>query len=180
MAGITFILGGARSGKSSYAVSLAKSFSDRVVYLATGIPSDEEMRTRIENHRIARPEFWKTIEEPLNVGTVLIKIEGTTDVILLDCLSVFVSNLILHYQSEGASDTELEEKVLSRLLKTISIAREIKSKLIIVSNEVGMGVVPGTPLGRLFRDIMGRANQITAAEADEVFLLVAGLPIRLK
>ncbi len=180
MGKITFLLGGARSGKSSYAADLAKKCDGRVVYLATGVICDEEMKRRIEKHRNDRPDSWETIEEPLYVEDVLRKLDRSVELVLLDCLSFLVSNLLLQYQDQGNTDSQTEDKVLAHILNLVSIAEEIETKIIIVSNEVGMGVVPETPLGRLFRDVQGRANQIVAAHAHEVFLLVAGLPMKVK
>jgi len=180
MGEITFLLGGARSGKSSYAADLAKKCGGRVVYLATGVICDEEMALRIEKHKNDRPDFWETIEEPLYVEDVLRKLDRSVELVLLDCLSFLVSNLLLQYQDQGKTDSQIEDKVLAHILNLVSIAEEIETKIIIVSNEVGMGVVPETPLGRLFRDVHGRANQIVAAHAHEVFLLVAGLPMKVK
>jgi len=114
------------------------------------------------------------------VEDVLRELDKSVELVLLDCLSFLVSNLLLHYQNQGETDSQAEEKVLAHILNLVSIAEEIETKIIIVSNEVGMGVVPETPLGRLFRDIQGRANQIVAAHAHEVFLLVAGLPVKVK
>lgn len=189
MGEITFLLGGARSGKSSYAVDLAKGCDGRVVYLATGIPCDEEMKERFEKHRNARPDSWETIEEPLYVERILKKLNEPaqawmsippTELVLLDCLGFLVSNLLLHYQNQGKKGLQIEDAVLTHISDIVSIANEIEPRMIIVSNEVGMGLVPETPLGRLFRDVLGRANQIVADRADKVFLLVAGLPIRVK
>lgn len=189
MGEITFLLGGARSGKSSYAVDLAKSCHGHVVYLATGVPCDEEMKERIEKHKNARPDSWETIEEPLYVEGILKKLGESaqaempvppTELVLLDCLSFLVSNLLLHHQNREKKDSQIEDAVLTHISDVVSIAREIRPRMIIVSNEVGMGVVPDAPLGRLFRDVLGRANQIVADRSNEVLFFVAGLPIRVK
>lgn len=180
MAKITLLLGGARSGKSRYALELAKSFKGKIVLIVTAIPCDEEMRARIERHKKARPKSFKVIEEPLNVKNVLKRVDRSTEVILIDCLTLWVSNLMQNYQNKSKSSIELEERILSKVLQLASTLKAVKPKVIIVSNEVGMGIVPETQQGRLFRDILGRANQIMADLADEVFLLVAGLPIKLK
>ena len=180
MGDITFLLGGARSGKSSYAVDLAKNCQGRVVYLATGISCDEEMERRFEKHKSDRPDSWETIEEPLCVGHTLKNLSESADLVLLDCLGFLVTNLMLHYQNQGKDDSQVENAVLDHIMDIISTARDAELDVIIVSNEVGMGVVPDTPLGRLFRDILGRANQMIAASADEAFFFVAGLPMKLK
>jgi adenosylcobinamide kinase/adenosylcobinamide-phosphate guanylyltransferase len=180
MGEITFLLGGARSGKSSYAVDLAKDCQGRVVYLATGVSCDEEMERRFEKHKGARPDSWETIEEPLHVEDVLRKLGESADLILLDCLGFLVTNLMLHYQSQGKDDSQVEDAVLGHIVDMVSIARDAELDMIIVSNEVGMGVVPDSSLGRLFRDVLGRANQMIAASADNVLFFVAGLPMKLK
>lgn len=180
MGQITFLLGGARSGKSSYAVDLATNFTDQVIYLATGIPCDQEMKRRIEEHRQKRSKSWKTIEEPLDIDIVLKNLDVPIKLILLDCLTLWVSNLTLHYQKQGKQGIKLEQSVLDRVSQAVSIAKEIRPKMVIVSNEIGMGIVPDTSLGRTFRDILGKANQIVAASADQVFFMIAGLPIEVK
>ncbi|MFC1714023.1 bifunctional adenosylcobinamide kinase/adenosylcobinamide-phosphate guanylyltransferase [Candidatus Poribacteria bacterium] len=180
MGEITFLLGGARSGKSSYAVDLAKNCQGRVVYLATGISCDEEMERRFEKHKSDRPDSWETIEEPLHVGSVLKNLSESADLALLDCLGFLVTNLILHYQDQGKDDSQVENAVLEHIIDIASTARDAELDVIVVSNEVGMGIVPDTSLGRLFRDILGRANQMIAANADEVLFFVAGLPMKVK
>ncbi len=180
MPNITLLLGGARSGKSSYAVKLAENCDGHVVYLATGISCDEEMKRRIEKHKNDRPDSWETIEEPLDVENALKKVSESADLVLLDCLGFWVSNLLLHYQSQGKEDSQIEDMVLTRILNMVSMAEETELEMIVVSNEVGMGIVPEGPLGRLFRDILGRANQTVAAHAHKALFFVAGLPIKLK
>ncbi len=180
MGEITFILGGARSGKSRYALELAKGCRGQIVYLATSVPLDEEMRRRMEEHRRRRPKSWRTVEEPLRVVSVLKRLDKSAELVILDCLTIFISNLLLHYQGEEKATGKLEEKVIGEISRTISTIRKIHPKIIIVSNEVGMGIVPETSLGRSFRDLAGKVNQIVAEAAKEVFLLVAGLPTKLK
>ncbi|PIU62487.1 MAG: bifunctional adenosylcobinamide kinase/adenosylcobinamide-phosphate guanylyltransferase [Armatimonadetes bacterium CG07_land_8_20_14_0_80_40_9] len=193
----TLLLGGARSGKSHYALELAKKFKGKAVLIVTGIPCDEEMKARIERHKKARPKSLKVIEEPINIKNILKRVDRSVEIILIDCLTLWVSNLMQDYQDKGkkplfasypnvettrrvVSTIELEERIFSKVLQLVSTLKVVKPKVIIVSNEVGMGIVPETQQGRLFRDILGRANQVMADLADEVFLLVAGLPIKLK
>ena len=180
MGKITFLLGGARSGKSSHAVDLAIKCQGQVVYLATGIECDEEMERRFEKHRNDRPKAWKTIEEPLCVGNVLKNLSESADLVLLDCLGFLVTNLMLHYQNQGQDDSQVENAVMEHVMDIVSTVRDSELDIIIVSNEVGMGIVPASSLGRLFRDILGRANQMIAASADEALFFVAGLPMKLK
>ncbi|MDI6840998.1 MAG: bifunctional adenosylcobinamide kinase/adenosylcobinamide-phosphate guanylyltransferase [bacterium] len=184
MAEITFIIGGACSGKSSYALRLAnaclatrRECKSQVTYIATGVPCDEEMESKIEAHKRTRPKDWKAIEEPFNIEDVIKKLDVSTGVIILDCLTFWVSNLLLQ---KAENVTQFENNIVNRVSKFASILKDIKSKVIVVSNEVGMGVVPRTRLGRIFRDYLGKANQIVASDANEAFLLTAGIPIKVK
>ncbi len=180
MTEIILILGGARSGKSSYGIQLAKNYGHSVIYLASGVPCDEEMKKRIKRHIEDRPESWQTVEEEIDIDIVLANADNDVDLVLFDDLSFWVSNLLDLYQSKGEEKDQLENKVLGRVRKTLDIAQNKGFKLIIISNEVGMSVVPKTSLGRIYRDILGRANQLAASQADRVFLMVAGLPIKIK
>ena len=180
MSKIIFLLGGARSGKSSYAIDLAKRISDKVLYFATGVPCDDETKAKIEIHKKVRPKSWIVVEEPLNLEIVLNRIDKSIEVVILDCFTFWVSNLLLHYQDKKVDSSYLETEITTRVLQVISIARNIRAQVIIVSNEVSMGIVPETSLGRVFRDILGRVNQMVTASADEVLLMVAGIPIKVK
>lgn len=169
---ITFILGGARSGKSSYAVSVAKSAGKKIIFIATCIPDDKEMEHRIKLHKKARPGTWKVIEEGVNIDSVLKKIKTGCDVVLIDCIGLFISNLM----AAETSDKEVENKV--RLV--IEQIKKLAVEVIVVSNEVGMGIVPDNPTARRFRDLLGRANQIFAKNADTVIMMHAGIATILK
>jgi len=175
---LILVTGGARSGKSSFAEKLAKEANKDVTYLATCQALDEEMALRIEEHKKRRPKNWKTIEEPLNASSVIEK-EGKSDrVILLDCLALLVANLIF---SKGDSTSELIDQAVLNEIKTLAkISKDVPASVIIVTNEVGMGIVPEYPLGRAYRDTLGKANQILASEVDEVYLLVCGIPVNVK
>jgi adenosylcobinamide kinase / adenosylcobinamide-phosphate guanylyltransferase len=167
---IIFVTGGARSGKSTFALELARATREPVSFIATAQAFDAEMSQRIARHRLERPKDWTTIEAPIDVKIALENTE--TRVVILDCLSLLISNLML----EGQSELEILERI-GETLETTSIKAKM---LVVVSNEVGSGVVPEYPLGRLFRDVLGRANQTVAAASSEAFLLVAGLALRLK
>ena len=171
MSKITFILGGARSGKSTYALELAKKYK-RVAFIATCEPLDKEMQRRIALHKKKRPAHWQTFEEPKDIVLALKKIGNNFDCIIIDCLTLLVSNLIL----EGRSQELIEDKI-STLLGQI---KKMKTDVIIVSNEVGLGIVPKNKLARGFRDIAGKINQMVAGAADEVFFMVSGMPLKLK
>ena len=172
MGKITFILGGARSGKSSYAAALAGRSGKRVAFIATCQGLDREMRKRIASHRRSRPPSWKTFEEPLDVRSALKRVGPGFDVVLIDCLTLLVSNLLLG----GMVGVSIEKKI-TEIIKEL---KKMRSDSIIVSNEVGLGIVPENSLARDFRDIGGRVNQIASREADEVYFLAAGLPIKIK
>lgn len=166
------VTGGARSGKSRFAVGLAKRLGRRIVYLATGAATDEEMRSRIARHRAQRPRAWRTIESPDDPARAITQLTGAVDGLLMDCLTMYVSTLLVR----GETDRAIERRIRG-LCEAI---RRVRYPVILVTNEVGMGVVPATALGRRFRDLAGIANHIAASKADEVYLLVAGLPLRIK
>jgi adenosylcobinamide kinase / adenosylcobinamide-phosphate guanylyltransferase len=168
---LTLLLGGARSGKSALAVQAAKDWNGPVLFVATGTPGDEEMAARIARHRAARPADWITVEEPIGLVTVL-RDAAADHLVLVDCLSLWVANLL----EQGWEDTAVESE--ARTAAAVAASRD--SPTVAVSNEVGLGVVPATPLGRRYRDVLGRVNAIFAAEADESNLVVAGRRLRLE
>lgn len=183
--GIVYVTGGARSGKSSFAEALAEKGKERV-YLATSKIYDEEMRERVKKHREQRGENWTTVEAHSCLDEVLEKYASGKDLILVDCLTNMVTNLML---DSGDSDwdkvspkevAEIEKFVMLEVERLIEFSRGFSGEVIVVSNELGMGIVPSYPLGRHFRDIAGRANQRMAMESDEAYLLVSGLPVKLK
>lgn len=171
MAKIIFIVGGARSGKSSHALALAKEYK-KVAFVATCQGLDEEMKKRIRCHQATRPKQWTTMEEPKEVASLLANVKDEFNCILIDCLTLLVSNLIL--------DGYCEKEILNKIQDLLNVLKKKKCVIIIVSNEVGLGIVPDNKLGRDFRDTAGKANQIVAQEADEVFFTVSGIPIKIK
>lgn len=233
---VSLILGGARSGKSALAEKLASlRAGESVLYVATLLPYDQEMRDRIKQHRQQRPASWLTLEEPYNLRASLEKALENHTVVLLDCLTLWTSNLILResqlatdlierngmygeiYDDEVATrpaskrfmlpqlDTDreeditsdlqyipplrpqatpdynrLEREILAELNELVQFLRQKKCGFIVVSNEVGLGLVPPYPIGRIYRDLLGRVNQQLAALADEVFMVYAGIPVELK
>jgi adenosylcobinamide kinase/adenosylcobinamide-phosphate guanylyltransferase len=183
MGKLIFILGGARSGKSAYAQELAKRAERErgggVVFIATAEAGDEEMRARIERHRRDRPPSWDTVEAPMKVAVVVAEASAGQAAVIVDCLTLLMSNLLL----AGGEDVDAEratQRVLREVEELIEAAQATEADVIVVSNEVGMGVVPSTRLGRLFRDITGQAHQLLARAADEAYFMLAGLPQRLK
>lgn len=174
---LAFILGGARSGKSRFAQQLAGRLGRRVTFVATAEAGDEEMRLRIEEHRRARPEHWRTVEMPLRAAEAVRTALSDSDVVVLDCLSLLVSNLLLDAGEDPAAAAEAVEAEIGALVEACAAGA---ARTIIVSNEVGMGVVPAYPLGRVYRDLLGWANARVAKAAAEVYWMVAGLPVEIK
>ena len=184
---LVLILGGARSGKSAFAERLASSSGRSVAFIATATASDDDMRQRIAHHRASRPPGWLTIEEPLHLAQAIRRAGKDADVLLLDCITLWLANwmgqqgslelddapaLLETYTSAVLSDIE-------ELLTTLATLAPDKT-LIVVSNEVGMGIVPAYALGRVYRDMLGRVNQRLARAADRVYLMVAGLAVDIK
>ncbi|MCD5391000.1 bifunctional adenosylcobinamide kinase/adenosylcobinamide-phosphate guanylyltransferase [candidate division NPL-UPA2 bacterium] len=167
---LIFITGGARSGKSSFAVKLATRLSKKVIFIATAQALDKEMKARIKKHQRQRRRNWRTVEEPRDTDKILSELRKRDNLVLLDCLTLLISNWLLSGKKAVFKDVR----------SLLGAAREREFPTIIVSNEVGMGIVPDSELGRRFRDIAGRVNQMVAKEADEVYLLVSGLPIKIK
>jgi adenosylcobinamide kinase/adenosylcobinamide-phosphate guanylyltransferase len=175
---LILILGGARSGKSAYAEKLAARLGRRVLYIATAEAGDAEMAERIKAHQLARPATWQTLAAPRQVSAALATITEQPDALLLDCLTLLVSNIILAL--EGEAPATVEAAVQAELAALIAAQTDLQAPLIVVSNEVGLGLVPPYPLGRLYRDVLGRANQHLAGLANQVFFMVAGLPMTVK
>ncbi len=170
------ILGGARSGKSRFAQELAETLGEKVLFVATGEPLDKEMKARIAEHKRNRPSTWKTIEVPCHVIERLKQLTFDVDVILLDCLTLLVSNLL----GTKNDNKDMEAKILSYIEELVVLLNQMEASWIVVSNEVGMGLVPGTRLGRTYRDVLGKANQLVAQQATEVYFMVSGIPVKIK
>ena len=173
------LLGGARAGKSAYAMRLARdrerASGNEVCFIATAQGLDEDMTKRIARHRAERPTNWRTIEEPCQIDEAL-RQAGEARIVIVDCLTLFVSNWLMRHEDEH----ECEQFVRRITRNFLALARSRQQTIICVSNEVGLGIVPDTALGRVFRDLLGRVNQEFATAADEVYLLIAGLPLRWK
>lgn len=174
---LVLVLGGARSGKSRFALKLAEQRGERVLFVATAAPGDEEMRRRIALHRQDRPASWRTLEVLTGAGEAILREAGDAQVVVVDCLTLLLSNL---WGGEEEPVEALEGRVLAEVEGLAGAARELSVPIIVVSNEVGLGLVPPYPAGRAYRDLLGLANQRLAQEADEVYFMVAGLPLRLK
>ena len=176
---LIFITGGVRSGKSNFAEKMAVDLGKSVAYLATAQPLDEEMAFRIEKHREKRLNTWETYEEPIKVRELVSRLGLEKEAILIDCLTLLTSNLLLR-KEDKVEDPEWQEEILLEIEKLAEISFRVPAQVIIVSNEVGMGLIPDNTLGRVYRDILGRANSIIADKADEVFLMVSGIPLKIK
>lgn len=174
---MTLILGGARSGKSRYAQELAAKSKKRVLFVATCEPLDEEMSARIKAHQRSRPRNWKTLETPTDVAKAMKDKIGDAEVVIIDCMTLLVSNLM---GSEEANAETLEKKVNAEMEELVAFIKTTNAHFIIVSNEVGLGLVPPYPAARVYRDALGMANQMLARNADEVYFMVAGIPMELK
>jgi adenosylcobinamide kinase/adenosylcobinamide-phosphate guanylyltransferase len=174
---MTFILGGARSGKSRFAQELAAKLGTRVLFVATAESLDEEMSARIKAHKKSRSPTWKTLETPTDVAKAMRGKIGDAEVVIVDCLTLLVSNLM---GTEDIDAETLDKKVTAELKDLIAFMRTTKAYFIIVSNEVGLGLVSPYPAGRVYRDALGIANQMLAKNADEVYFMVAGIAIPLK
>lgn len=179
MGKLILLLGGARSGKSSYAQRYALKHGGKVVYIATARALDLEMETRIRVHRQERPLEWTTLEVPQGVAEAVMQLAFSPDVVLLDCLTMLTTNLLLQASPDPDNPDEEagETAVQNEVDAIICAARGGDADWVVVTNEVGLGLVPATPLGRVYRDVLGRANQLIAAVADEVYWLAAGIPV---
>ncbi len=191
MSSFTLVTGGARSGKSHFAELLAAQPKRPVIYIATAQIWDDEMALRVKKHQQQRPSTWRLIEEPLNIRDILIQLKDEDVVILLDCVTLWLTNLLLAGQAEASLQAEqgthgpilpdhVEPQIVATVREVAQLAREIKPPVIFVSNEVGQGIVPDNPMARAYRDLAGRSNQILAQSADNVYLVVAGLPLEIK
>ena len=186
----TLVLGGARSGKSTWAEQRAAESGRPVLYVATAAAGDDEMAERIAWHRAQRPAIWRTVEEPEYLLQVIGAHALPGETVLVDCLTLWVSNVILRDMAMGdwhdadavplEAWARIESSLVSESQALLALARERDLELILVSNEVGLGVVPGTSLGRRYRDALGRVNQAVAGGAESVVLMVAGLALDLR
>lgn len=180
MAGkLIFVLGGARSGKSTYAQRFAEQHGGNVLFVATAQAFDGEMAQRIARHQVERPAHWQTLEASLHVGDAITHAGGRHDLVVVDCLTLLASSVLLALPEECTPD-EANRAVVAEAEALLAAHQNSLATWLVVSNEVGMGVVPPSRLGRFYRDALGYANQHIARAADEVLLLVAGLPWRLK
>ncbi len=185
MSKLILVTGGARSGKSTFAEGKAKEYGQDVLYVATSKAIDEEMKQRIAKHRAQRPSEWETLEEYKNLDAALVDIMHNKSAVLLDCVTIMITNLMLDECFDWDSLTrdeveEIEQSVGHQIERLISLSKMSEIPFILVTNEIGLGVVPPSAIGRDFRDIAGRMNQILARAADEVYFCVSGIPMKIK
>ncbi len=173
MAGTTLIVGGARSGKSTFALSIAEKEYSRRVFIATATAIDDEMKKRIEEHREERGNGYTTIEEEVHLTEALKNVPDTTEVIVVDCFTVWLGNVFFHCGDDAVA-------VKERVDKLIAFLPEVTCDLILVTNEVGCGIVPNNDLARSFRDMCGYLNRGLAEKADTVYLCSCGIPVKIK
>jgi adenosylcobinamide kinase/adenosylcobinamide-phosphate guanylyltransferase len=179
----TLVTGGARSGKSRFAQELAMKSGGAVLFVATAEAGDEEMAQRIEEHRKARPSDWVTIETPTGVGRQIARKIGQSQTVVIDCITLLISNILQPYcqqLDEEVKAAVVEDKVMAEITELVDCLERYDARFIIVTNEVGLGLVPADKASRLYRDLLGKANQGLARHADEVYLMVAGIPVPIK
>ena len=179
MGKIVLVTGGSRSGKSTFAEKYAAKYGERVAYVATAQVYDEEMRYRVDLHQQRRPSSWKTYECPYDAETAISDAAKEHDMILFDCITLYITNTLLrdYHEEEIARHYEVVTTAVKQLIKS---AEASDSTVIFVTNEVGAGIVPGDALSREYRDLAGLANQLVAAAANEVYLVTCGLATEIK
>ena len=177
------IIGGARSGKSSFAQELAVKLGEPILFVATAEAKDEEMRRRIEAHKRSRPTLWNTLEAVTSVGSQIRQSVGQARVVIVDCVTLLVNNILCQHMNgaDEKMDTEvIEQGVTDEITQLIDCMNNSEASFIVVTNEVGTGLIPASAMARLYRDLLGKANQRLAQHADRVYLMVAGLPLQVK
>ena len=177
------ITGGARSGKSRFAQELALRSGKPVLFVATATAGDEEMRERIEEHRRTRPATWSTLEATTHLGSQISQKIGGARVVIVDCITLLVNNIFSQCTDQTGEQIDApltEKKVTSEINELVECIEHLDASFIIVTNEVGMGLVPANKVGRLYRDLLGKANQVLAQYVDETYLMVAGMPVKIK
>lgn len=180
---ITLLIGGAGSGKSHFAQELALKLGGPVLFVATATPGDEEMLKRISEHRKKRPPDWSTLEVTTGVGKKIVEKIGGARVVIVDCITLLANNIFSQYSDQAGEPTSIpliEKRLNAEIDGLIECTKGLNAHFIIVTNEVGLGLVPPSRLGRLYRDLLAKANQRLAGAADEVYLMVAGLPLPIK
>jgi adenosylcobinamide kinase/adenosylcobinamide-phosphate guanylyltransferase len=173
------ITGGARSGKSRLAQELAVKAGGQVLFVATAEAGDEEMKRRIEAHRKLRPAGWETLEITTHIGSQIIKNIGKAKTVIIDCITLLINNVFQQFD-KNADPSLLEKAIVAEINELLDCIKRTKADFIIVTNEVGLGIIPGDKVSRLYRDLLGTANRMLAEKADEVCLMIAGIPVYVK
>jgi adenosylcobinamide kinase/adenosylcobinamide-phosphate guanylyltransferase len=179
----TLIIGGARSGKSHFAQQLALKSAGKVLFVATAEAGDDEMKHRIEAHRKTRPPTWTTLEATTNLSTRIARNIGKAQTVIIDCITLLINNIFQQYSRQGDEKIEavlIEKEVMAEIEELVNSIDQSDAHFIIVTNDVGLGLVPADKVSRLYRDLLGKANQILAEHADEVYFMVAGIPVTVK
>ncbi len=182
---IILVTGGARSGKSNYAESLCKNQNNNTAYIATSIPFDKEMEDRVKKHQDSRPGEWKTYEIYKDIYEIVKDLDKNHKTVILDCVTLLVNNLMFTFDIDIDNSTqeevnELENYIKEQVKLLLNEIRKTNLYFVIVTNELGMGVVPGNRLSRIYSDIVGRINQQISKESDEVYFVVSGIPMKIK
>ena len=174
------ITGGAKSGKSVFAEKKANEIGKKILYIATAIPFDDEMKNKIKIHKLRRPKSWDTFEGYIDLDNIIYKNNNKYDCILFDCITLFITNYLQDFLELKYDISSIENIILNELKKIIDITKNTKKEIIFVTNELGMSLVPENKLGRIFRDISGNINQFLAKESNEVYMVISGIPIKIK
>jgi len=185
MGKIIFVTGGARSGKSTFAEDYCTGKSRNLGYIATAEAFDEEMKDRIRKHKQQRGNLWETYEQSLNVEDIIAFVLDRHDYVLLDCITIYMSNMMfskcMDFENISIEEiNDIESYIKKSIGDILEKAKLAKGNLVIVSNEIGMGIVPENKIARIYRDYAGRANQICASNADEVYMVVSSIPVKIK
>ena len=185
MSKIILVTGGARSGKSNFAEKLCFDRNNNTAYIATSIPFDDEMKDRVKKHQESRPKEWKTYEIYKDIYSIVEELDKTHDTVIMDCVTLMVNNLMFTYGIEVDEATskelnELENYIKDQITKLLEAVKQTNLYFVIVTNEVGMGIVPENKLSRIYGDFVGRANQLISKYSDEVYFVVSGIPMKVK
>lgn len=185
MSNIILVTGGARSGKSNFAESLCIKQNNKTAYIATSVAFDNEMKSRVKKHQESRPKEWKTYEIYKDIYSIVEELDKNHNTVIMDCITLMVNNLMFTYGIEVDKATsedldELENYIKDQLIKLLEAVKKTNLYFVIVSNEIGMGIVPENKLARIYGDFVGRANQLISKYSDEVYFVVSGIPMKVK
>ncbi|WP_419749820.1 bifunctional adenosylcobinamide kinase/adenosylcobinamide-phosphate guanylyltransferase [Terrisporobacter petrolearius] len=185
MSNIILVTGGARSGKSSFAESLCIKQKNKTAYIATSVAFDDEMKNRVKKHQESRPKNWKTYEIYKDIYSIVEELNKNHDTVIMDCVTLMVNNLMFTHGIEVDEATseelnELENYIREQITKLLEAVKKTNLYFVIVTNEIGMGIVPENKLSRIYGDFVGRANQLIASYSNEVYFVVSGIPMKVK